>query len=140
MIKRFLPILFLGFFAFACTTQNIAITLASLLSAGNGTWKVSAAKFGDEEAPRGMYDRFTIQFKNDGSYVATNPDGSVVFTALLNGKWREGTAPNTLIFDGNVTVREIANLRTPNKLTFEWEVSIPGKITTTYRLELTKTN
>jgi hypothetical protein len=140
MIKRLFPILFLGFFAFACSQQQTAVTLASLLSAGSGTWKVSFAKFGEENAPSGMYDRFTIQFRADGSYVVTNPDGAIVFATKPTGSYKEGTTPNTLVFDGNATVREIATVRTANKLTFEWEVSISGKVTTTYRIELTKTN
>jgi hypothetical protein len=140
MRKRFLPILFLVMSVFACTPEQTVITLSSLLGAGSGTWKVSFAKFGEENAPSGMYDRFTIQFKADGSYVVVNPDGSVAFTAKPTGSYKEGTTPNTLVFDGNVTVREIVTVRTANKLTFEWEVSIPGKVTTTYRIELTKTN
>jgi hypothetical protein len=138
MIKIVLSfLLFLGVIALACTPEQIATTLASILSGGSGTWKVVYAKFGDEEAPRGMYDRFTIQFKNNGTYNVVNPDGSVAFTSSLSGSWKEGSN-NTVIFDGTITVRELKNLRAANKLVFEWEVSIPGKVTTTYRIELIK--
>lgn len=139
MIKKVLLILLFSSLAIsACTPDKAVITLTSILTGGSGMWKIAYAKFGDEEAPRGMYDRFTIQFKNDGSYIVVNPDGSVAFTSALVGKWKEGTLANTIVFDGTVTIREIANVRTANKLTFEWEVSIPGKVTTTYRIELVK--
>jgi uncharacterized lipoprotein NlpE involved in copper resistance len=124
----------------ACNNEQQIITLSSLLTANSGTWKVSFAKFGDENAPSGMYDRFTIQFRNDGSYATVNPDGAIAFTNALTGRWVEGTTANTIVFDGRVTVREITTVRTANKLTFEWDVTIPGKVTTTYRLELSKAN
>ncbi|WP_091538373.1 hypothetical protein [Thermoflexibacter ruber] len=138
MIKSILSLLLFGIIATtACTSEKVNATLAAILYEGGGTWKVTYAKFGDEEAPRGMYDRFTIQFRNNGTYVVVNPDGSVIFTPSLLGNWKEGSN-NTIIFDGTVIVRELKNLRTANKLVFEWEVNIPGKVTTTYRIELIK--
>ncbi len=137
-MKKTLSILFFGFIALvACNPNEITATLASILSTGSGTWKVAYAKFGDEEAPRGMYDRFSIQFKNNGTYIAINPDGSVIFTSSLSGSWKE-SSNNTIIFDGSILVRELKNLRTSNKLVFEWEVNLPGKVSTTYRVELIK--
>ncbi len=122
----------------ACTTEKATITISSILTANGGKWKVSFAKFGTEEAPNGMYDSFMIEFKNGGVYVTTNPNGAISPALLPNGAWKEGGSPNTIVFDANVNVREITQVRTANKITFEWEVSIPGKVTTTYRIELVK--
>ncbi len=137
-MKKTLSILFFGLIVLvACNPNEIAATLTSILSTGSGTWKVAYAKFGDEEAPRGMYDRFSMQFRNNGTYTAINPDGSVIFTSSLSGSWKEGSN-NTIIFDGSTLVRELKNLRTSNRLVFEWEVNLPGKVSTTYRVELIK--
>jgi hypothetical protein len=141
MKKKILPFLFilsLCFCAFACTNEKETITLTSILTANGGKWKVSFAKFGTEEAPNGMYDSFVIEFKNGGAYITTNPNGAISPALLPNGAWKEGGSPNTIVFDANVNVREITQVRTANKITFEWEVSIPGKVTTTYRIELVK--
>jgi hypothetical protein len=127
-----------AFFTVSCSNQQVAVTIASILSQGSGTWKVTYAKFGDEEAPAGMYDGFLIVFKSNGSYSVTNPKGSAVTpTTAPTGTWKEG-ARNTVIFDGTVTVREVSGTLRSNKVVFEWEVSIPGKVTTTYRIELMK--
>jgi hypothetical protein len=139
MTKKIVSILLLLAVALhACTTEQVTTTLASLLAAGSGKWKVSFAKFGDEDAPRSMYDRFLIEFKNSGAYITTNPDGSIFPASLPTGSWKEENGK--LIFDGQVTVRELSQQRTPNKLVLEWEVTIPGKVTTTYRIELVKAN
>ncbi len=138
-MKKLIPfILFLIITAQACTPEKVATTLASILTQGNGKWKVTFAKFGDEEPPRGMYDRFLIEFKSGDVYVTTNPDGAISPATLPRGTWKESNGKIT--FDEKVIVREIAQQRTPNKIVLEWEVSIPGKVTTTYRIELTKAN
>lgn len=125
-------------FLCACTKNEAEITLASILTQGNGTWKVAYAKFGNEEAARGMYDRFQIVFKN-GTYVITNPDGAVVFTLAADGKWQAvSNNSRSILFDGQITVKEVSSSLNPNRLVLEWEVSIPGKVTTTYRLELVR--
>ncbi len=143
MKKKLLPFLFilcLCFCAFTCTTEKATVTITSILTANGGKWKVSYAKFGTEEAPQGMYDRFMIEFKNGGAYVTTNPDGAISPAMLLAGLWKEGNNANTIVFDASVNVREITQSRTANKIVLEWEVSIPGKVTTTYRIELIKAN
>jgi hypothetical protein len=140
MIKKFLPFFLLIALLFhACTTENVATTLASILTSGSGKWKVAYAKFGDEEAPAGMYDQFLVEFKNGGIYVATNPKGAIFPTTLPTGTWKE-EGSNRILFDNTVIVREITQQRTPNKIILEWEVSIPNKVTTTYRIELIKAN
>ncbi|TAH20720.1 MAG: hypothetical protein EAZ08_04870 [Cytophagales bacterium] len=121
----------------ACTTEKTSVTLTSILTANGGKWKVSYAKFGTEEAPSGMYDRFLVEFKSGTAYLTTNPDGAIFPALLPSGVWKEGSA-GTLIFDGSVNVREITQSRTANKIVLEWEVSIPNKVTTTYRIELIK--
>ncbi len=144
MKKKFLPllpllfILSLCFCAFSCTTEKTSISLTSILTANGGKWKVSYAKFGTEEAPNGMYDNFVIEFKNGGAYVTTNPNGAISPALLPTGAWKEGSGANTLVFDAGVNVREITQSRTANKIVLEWEVSIPNKVTTTYRIELIK--
>ncbi len=139
MTKRFLLILWLAVLALsACTNENSIVTLGSLLSVNGGKWKVSFAKFGDEEAARGMYDRFLIEFKSNGAYLTTNPDGAISPALLPAGAWKEENGK--LLFDGQITVRELSQQRTANKLILEWDVTIPGKVTTTYRIELIKSN
>lgn len=140
MTKKFLPFFLLITLLFhACTPERVVTTLASILTNGNGKWKVAYAKFGDEEAPAGMYDQFLVEFKNGGIYVTTNPKGSIFPTILPTGTWKEEST-NLILFDNKVVVREITQQRTPNKIVLEWEVSIPNKVTTTYRVELIKTN
>jgi hypothetical protein len=121
----------------ACTTKSDIVTLASILTQGSGTWKVAYAKFGDEEAPAGMYDGFTIQFKSATEYITVNPKGAITPASLPTGQWKQGTG-NIVVFDGNITVREVSSTLSSNKIVFEWEVSIPGKVTTTYRIELVR--
>lgn len=124
----------------ACTlTADVSASLTSILTANGGKWKVSYARFGTEEAPSGMYDRFLVEFKSGTAYITTNPDGAIFPALLPSGVWKEGSA-GTLTFDGSVSVREITKSRTATKITLEWEVIIPGKVTTTYRVELTKAN
>lgn len=130
--------MFLIITAQACTPEKVATTLASILTQGSGKWKVTFAKFGDEEPPRGMYDRFLIEFRGGDVYVTTNPDGAISPATLPRGTWKESNGKIT--FDGTVVVREITQQRTSNKIVLEWEVSIPGKVTTTYRIELMKAN
>ncbi|MCU0392523.1 MAG: hypothetical protein MUE81_15530 [Thermoflexibacter sp.] len=141
MKRSFLYILVLAFAFFTTSCANnedVAVTIASILTQGSGSWKVAYAKFGDEEAPSGMYDGFLIIFKNNGTYTVTNPKGAAIApTSLPAGSWKEGTR-NTVIFDGTVTVREISRTLSSNKIIFEWEFSIPGKVTTTYRIELVR--
>lgn len=138
MKKRFLLFtLMLALGVAACTTEKTSVTLTSILTANGGKWKVSYAKFGTEEAPSGMYDRFLVEFKSGTAYLTTNPDGAIFPALLPSGVWKEGSA-GTLIFDGSVNVREITQSRTANKIVLEWEVSIPNKVTTTYRIELIK--
>lgn len=138
-MNKIIPfLLFLIITAQACTPEKVATTLASILTQGSGKWKVAFAKFGDEEPPRGMYDRFLIEFKAGDVYVTTNPDGAISPATLPQGTWKENNGKIT--FDNKVTVREIAQQRTSNKIVLEWEVSIPGKVTTTYRIELMKAN
>jgi len=135
----YFSLLCIGTTFFACTNSSSEIaTIASVLAQGNGTWKVSYAKFGNEEAPTGMYDGFTIQFKSNGAYVVVNPNGAIVPAASLAGKWKQGSMANTVIFDDAVTVREISKVLSNSKVVLEWEVSIPGKVTTTYRIELVR--
>ncbi len=141
MKKRFLFFaLLLALGIAACSTEKTTISLSTLLTANGGKWKVSYAKFGTEEALSGMYDRFVIEFKNGGAYATTNPDGAISPALLPSGAWKEGSTLNTLVFDASVNVREITQSRTANKIVLEWEVSIPNKVTTTYRIELIKTN
>ncbi len=122
----------------ACTNKSAdVVTLASILTQNNGIWKVSYAKFGDEEAPAGMYDGFTIQFKSTTDYITVNPKGAITPAILPTGKWKQGSG-NTVVFDDNITVREINRVLSNSKIVFEWEVSIPGKVTTTYRIELVR--
>lgn len=121
----------------SCSSPSEVVTVASILTQGTGTWKVSFAKFGDEDAPNGMYDRFTIQFTSNGNYVTVNPNGAISPALLATGKWTQGTG-NTIVFDGNITVREVSRVLSASKVIFEWEVSIPGKVTTTYRVELVR--
>ncbi|TAH21411.1 MAG: hypothetical protein EAZ08_03565 [Cytophagales bacterium] len=130
----------LSCFLAACTlTAEVSASLTSLLTANGGKWKVSYAKFGSEDAPSGMYDRFLVEFKSGTAYITTNPDGAIFPALLPSGVWKEGSA-GTLIFDVSVNVREITKSRTPTKIVLEWDVTIPGKVTTTYRVELTKAN
>lgn len=138
-MKKRIYLFFIAFiFLCACTKNEVEVTLASILTQGNGTWKVIYAKFGNEEAPRGMYDRFQILFKN-GTYALTNPDGAITFALANAGKWQAVSNSNrSIIFDGQITVKEVSSLLSSNKLIFEWEVSIPGKVTTTYRIELAR--
>lgn len=119
----------------SCTPEKTEVTLSSILTQGNGTWKVAYAKFGDEEAPRDMYSRFQITFKN-GTYTVTNPDGAVIFVLSTDGSWQATSNAKSLLFDAKTTVREVSTVLNPAKLILEWEVSIPGKVTTTYRIEL----
>ncbi|SFF16483.1 hypothetical protein [Thermoflexibacter ruber] len=138
-MNKIIPfLLFLIITAQACTPEKVATTLASILTQGSGKWKVTFAKFGDEEPPRGMYDRFLIEFRGGDVYVTTNPDGAISPATLPRGTWKESNGKIT--FDGTVVVREITQQRTSNKIVLEWEVSIPGKVTTTYRIELMKAN
>lgn len=140
MKKRFLLFtLMLALGVAACTTEKTSVTLTSILTANGGKWKVSYAKFGSEDAPSGMYDRFLVEFKSGTAYITTNPDGAIFPALLPSGAWKEGSA-GTLIFDANVNVREITKSRTTTKIVLEWDVTIPGKVTTTYRVELTKAN
>lgn len=140
MKKFFLSFLLLAAVTFyACTPEKAVVTLTSILTDGSGKWKVSYAKFGSEEAPNNMYDRFLIEFKNGGAYLTSNPDGSIFPSLLPNGVWKEESG-NKILFDSNISVREISQQRTANKIVLEWEVNIPGKVTTTYRIELVKAN
>lgn len=122
----------------ACTLKGeVSASLTAILTGNGGKWKVSYAKFGTEEAPSGMYDRFLVEFKSGTAYITTNPDGAIFPALLPSGVWKEGST-GTLTFDGNVSVREITKSRTAGKIVLEWEVTIPGKVTTTYRVELIK--
>jgi hypothetical protein len=139
-LKKLFSYLILSFILLsyqACTQKSDVVTIASILTQGTGTWKVSFAKFGDENAPTGMYDGFTLRFTNDGNYLRVNPNGAISPALLANGKWVQGTG-NSIVFDGNITVREVSVALSNSKLVFEWEVSIPGKVTTTYRIELVR--
>ncbi|GAB4194531.1 MAG: hypothetical protein OHK0057_28110 [Thermoflexibacter sp.] len=107
-MNKIIPfLLFLIIIAQACTPEKVATTLASILTQGSGKWKVTFAKFGDEEPPRGMYDRFLIEFRGGDVYVTTNPDGAISPATLPRGTWKESNGKIT--FDGTVVVREITD-------------------------------
>lgn len=141
MIKKRLSFLFLFcLFLVSCTNTNesIEVTLSSILAQGSGKWKVSFVKFGDQEVSQTLYTRFQLEFRNGGIYVITNPDGVVSPSQILtgsSGRWVE-VAKNLIQFDGKTTIREVSQSLSSNKVVFEWEVNIPGKVTTTYRMEL----
>jgi hypothetical protein len=113
--------------------------LQNILAQGNGTWRVASASFGDEEASLNMFDDYRITFRPDGTYQVANPKGAPSFTRRAGGRYAV-TAERVLVFDGGeTTAREITrgNLR-PDRLIFEFDVTLPGKSTTTYRFELVK--
>ncbi|WP_448519565.1 hypothetical protein [Rhodoflexus sp.] len=113
--------------------------LQNILAQGNGTWRVASASFGDEEASLNMFDDYRITFRPDGTYQVTNPKGAPSFTRRASGRYAV-TMERVLVFDGGeTTAREMTrgNLR-PDRLIFEFDVTLPGKSTTTYRFELVR--
>ncbi|MCS7019038.1 MAG: hypothetical protein RMJ87_06425 [Cytophagales bacterium] len=119
----------------ASDTINLLFTI---LSQRGGTWRVNSATFGNEEAPLNMFADYRITFRPDGSYQVTNPAGAPSFTRNASGKYM--AFDRLLTFDDGVTVaREISTgALNPNRLLFEFDVTLPGKATTTYRFELVR--
>ncbi len=144
MIKKRLSfLLLLCLFLASCTNtskESIEVTLSSILAQGSGKWKVSFVKFGDQEVSQALYTRFQLEFRSGNIYVITNPDGVVSPSQILSGssgRWVEITK-NLIQFDGKTTIREVSQSLSSTKVIFEWEVTIPGKVTTTYRMELVR--
>ncbi|TAH20417.1 MAG: hypothetical protein EAZ08_06150 [Cytophagales bacterium] len=140
--KSFSLLILLCLFLTSCFDKDepIEVTISSILSQNGGKWKVSSAKFGNQEVLQDLYARFLITFRSDGSYSVNNPDGILTPSNLptgASGVWVEITK-NTIQFDKKVIVREVSQTISPAKIIFEWEVTIPGKVTTTYRLELVR--
>ena len=142
MTRKFVFVFSLFLLSFSSCTQDGSIDVNSplftILTENGGKWKVVAAKFGDQEVDLSLFTRFRLEFRKDGLYVHTNPDGVLSPSAVLTGstgKWAE-VGKNSIQFDGKVTVREVSSSLSSNKLILEWEVNVPGKVTTTYRLEL----
>jgi hypothetical protein len=141
MTKKKLSFFFLlCLFLTSCTPvgNSIEVTLTSILAQGGGKWKVAYAKFGDQEVSQTLFTRFLLEFRDGGIYVVTNPDGVLSPAQVLSGssgKWQE-IQKSLIQFDGKVTVREVSPTLSSGKVIFEWEVTVPGKVSTTYRLEL----
>ena len=140
--KSFSLFVLLCLFLTSCfdKSENLEVTISSILSQNGGRWKVSAARFGNQEVLQDLYARFLITFRSDGGYSVNNPDGILTPSQLptgASGMWVEITK-NTIQFDRKVIVREVSQTISATKVIFEWEVTIPGKVTTTYRLELVR--
>lgn len=136
----FIFLVFVSIFS-SCTPEGAideGSPLFKILTDNGGKWKVVAAKFGDQEVALSLFTRFQLEFRKDGLYVHTNPDGVLSPSSVLTGstgKWTE-IGKNSIQFDGKVTVREVSQQLSTSKVIIEWEVTVPGKVTTTYRLEL----
>lgn len=143
MIKKsFSLFVLLCLFLTSCfeKAESAEITISSILAQNGGKWKVAFAKFGDQEVLQDLYARFLISFRSDGTYSVTNPDGILTPSNLptgASGVWLE-ISKNTIQFDKKVIVREVSQTISNTKIIFEWEVTIPGKVATTYRLELVR--
>lgn len=124
-----------------CVNQSAgdaADLLFTILSQRGGTWRINNATFGNEEAPFTMYADYRITFRPDGSYQVTNPAGAPSFTRTASGRY--SASNRIVIFDGGVTTaREVSQgPLNPNRLILEFDVTLPGKATTTYRFELVR--
>ena len=125
----------LALFVLAACSKNDDLTpdanaeLRSIITSANG-WKVTEARFGNEEAPVGMYDDYTIKFAEDGSYVITNPNGGVNpnFSNPNNfGTWVSQVLDQKgYVFDNAVFVEVVEMSRT--RLHLRWFVQKPGKV------------
>jgi hypothetical protein len=114
--------------------------LLTILSRGDGTWRVRNATFGSEEAPLDMFKDYRITFRADGSYQVTNPDGVPSFTRSPNGTYT--VSDRLLTFDGGATVATEVTVGplslNSGRLVFEFDVVLPGKSAARYRFELVK--
>lgn len=93
-----------------------------------GDWKLVKATFTGEIAAPADFAGFSISLKSNNSYLLTNPTAFPSPTAQVGTYQADG---GFLTFDTNVAVRLVT--LSGNEMTWEWEVSKPGKITATYR-------
>jgi hypothetical protein len=140
-MKRSILLLFAFIFlAVSCrSTEPVSLTLTSILTSKN-QWMVTEAKFGNEDARPGQYSRFRVEFKADGTYKITNPDGAPTFNRnnpASIGTWKETSPERGIMMDNLMLIRETSNTLNPSRVIFEWNVTIPGKQTTLYRFVLT---
>ncbi|TAD97872.1 MAG: hypothetical protein EAZ97_11795 [Bacteroidetes bacterium] len=148
MKKHFLAIIaFLLLVVTSCgTNDNGGIdavqTLESVLTSVNG-WKVTSAKFGNEDAPVGMYDGYIIRFAKDRTYSLVRPNSAAininrsntqdkgVFTVQGSSSTIGGSTTG-ITFD-NVVVTSVEGTFSRNQLVLTWSVAIPGKSVVNYR-------
>lgn len=98
-----------------------------------GNWKLVKATFTGEVADATEFEGFTISLNSTGTYVLTNP------TAFFSPTNMAGTYQSTagfLTFDTGTAVNLVS--MSGNSMTWEWQVSKPGKITATYRYTFEK--
>lgn len=104
--------------------------LRSIITSPNG-WKVVEARFGNEEAPIGMYQGYVIKFAEDGSYVITNPNGGVNpnFSNPNDfGTWVSQVGDKKgFVFDNTVFMETVGDL-TRTRVELRWFVQKPGKV------------
>lgn len=93
-----------------------------------GEWKLIKATFTGETANPSEFAGFSIDLKSAGTYVLTNPLGFPSPTGLA-GNYQSDD--QFLTFDATTSVRLVS--LSGNTMSWEWQVSKPGKITATYR-------
>ena len=92
-----------------------------------GSWTLTKANFGTEVADPATFQGFTVALNSSNTYVITNPQSNDV-PSKLSGTYEASNG--LLVFDGSTSVRLVT--LSGNTMTWEWEVSKPGKQTTTY--------
>lgn len=92
-----------------------------------GSWTLIKANYGTEVAEQSSFQGFTVSLNSSNSYVITNPMSNHV-PSKLSGTYEASNG--LLVFDGSTSVRLVT--LSGNTMTWEWEVSKPGKQTTTY--------
>lgn len=106
------------------------------------TWIVTAANFGREIAPAGMYANYSISFTEDGTYSVVNPDGvpSPNLTSSNSGNWDLNLSETQIVFDGGsdltVPVQLVYVEPAAKSMEWEWDVQLPGKVRTKYEFTL----
>ncbi|WP_338761459.1 hypothetical protein WAF17_15545 [Bernardetia sp. ABR2-2B] len=126
-------ILLIGVGAFTSCSSLSQDTDEATNGAFVGSWKLTEAKFGSETAKPESFAGFVVALNSSNTYVITNPTSFPVPSKPVGTYEASG---GSLIFDGSTSVRLVNT--SGNSMTWEWEVSIPGKATTTYIYTFTR--
>ncbi len=93
-----------------------------------GNWKLVRATFLGEIADPADFAGFSIALNSGGAYALTNPTN---FSSPTSASGTYQSDNQFLTFDTGVSVRLVE--LSGNTMSWEWQVTKPGKVTATYR-------